>query len=198
MFHEGILEFVQNTAFYAYLIVFAIGLAWVAIGLILGGLESMAEFAHDVAVDVAHEGDSWGQQQLGLSPLSPIMLAIFGMLFGLTGMVLTVFSPLSTGAVLLLTILIATALDALVYWGLLSFFVKSQSTSLASVGEAVGRHATVATRIAPGMTGTVNYELAGRRTVAGARAEDGSTHEVGEVVRIVSMEGGIARVKKDK
>jgi membrane protein implicated in regulation of membrane protease activity len=198
MFHEALLEFVQNTAFYAYLIVFAIGLAWIVIGLVLGGLESMAEFAHDVAAEVSHDGDSWGQQQLGLSPLSPIMLAILGMLFGITGMTLTVFSPLGTGAVLLTTIVVAAVLDGLVYWGMFNFFVKSQSSSLASVGEAVGRHATVATRIAPGMTGTVNLELAGRRTVASAKAADEGTHEPGEVVRVVSMEGGIARVRKDK
>lgn len=194
MLHEGILSVIQDTAFYAYLIVFVIGLAWIVIGLLLGGLESMADFIGDIA-----DGDSWGQQQLGFSPLSPIMLAILGMLFGITGMTLTVFSPLSTGVVLLGTVVIAGALDALVYWGMFNFFVKSQSTSLASVGEAVGRSATVATRIAPGMTGTVNYELAGRRTLAGARSvEDGITIEVGEVVRIVSMEGGIARVRKDK
>lgn len=194
MLHEGILSIIQDTAFYAYLIVFVIGLAWIVIGLLLGGLESMADFIGDIA-----DGDSWGQQQLGFSPLSPIMLAILGMLFGITGMTLTVFSPLSTGVVLLATVVIAAALDALVYWGMFNFFVKSQSTSLASIGEAVGRSATVATRIAPGMTGTVNYELAGRRTLAGARSvEDGVTIEVGEVVRIVSMEGGIARVKKDQ
>ena len=194
MLHEGILSLIQDTAFYAYLIVFVIGLAWIVIGLLLGGLESMADFIGDVA-----DGDSWGQQQLGLSPLSPIMLAILGMIFGITGMTLTVFSDLGTGWTLLTTVLVAAALDALVYWGMYSFFVKAQSTSLASVGEAIGRSATVATRIAPGMTGTVNYELAGRRTLAGARSVDESvTIEVGEVVRIVSMEGGIARVQKDK
>lgn len=194
MLHEGLLSIIQDTAFYAYLIVFVIGLAWIVIGLLLGGLESMADFIGDIS-----DGDSWGQNQIGLSPLSPIMLAILGMLFGITGMTLTVFSPLSTGVVLLATVVIAAALDGLVYWGMFNFFVKSQSTSLASVGEAVGRSATVATRIAPGMTGTVNYELAGRRTLASARSvEEGLTIEVGEVVRIVSMEGGIARVQKDK
>lgn len=198
MFHEAFLEFVQNTAFYAYLIVFVIGLAWIVIGLLLGGLSSMAEFAHDVFSDVGSDTDPWGQQQLGLSPLSPIMLAILGMIFGITGMTLTVFSPLSTGLVLIATVVVAGALDGIVYWGMFNFFVKSQSSSLASVGEAVGRSATVATRIAPGMTGTVNFELAGRRTLASAHATDESTIEVGEVVRIVSMEGGIARVKKDK
>lgn len=194
MLHEGILSIIQDTAFYAYLIVFVIGLAWIVIGLVMGGLESMADFIGDVA-----DGDSWGHQQIGLSPLSPIMLAILGMLFGITGMTLTVFSDLGTGWTLLTTVVVAAALDALVYWGMFNFFVKSQSTSLASVGEAVGRSATVATRIAPGMTGTVNYELAGRRTLAGARSvDDGVTIEVGEVVRIVSMEGGIARVQKIK
>lgn len=194
---EALLEFVQNTAFYAYLIVFVIGLAWILIGLLLGGLESMAEFAHDVAVDAAG-GDSWGQQQIGLSPLSPIMLAVLGMLFGITGMTLTQFTGLGTGLTLLVTVIVAAALDGLVYFGMFNFFVKSQSSSLGSVGEAVGRSATVATKIAPGMTGTVNYELAGRRTLASARAVDDTTIDVGEVVRIVSMEGGIARVKKDK
>ncbi len=198
MFHEAILEIVQNTAFYAYLIIFAIGLAWIVIGLVLGGLSSMMEFAHDVAADVGGGNDPWGQQQLGLSPLSPIMLAILGVIFGITGMTLTVFSDLGTGMTLLSTVLIAGALDGLVYWGMYSFFVKAQSSSLGSVGEAVGRSAMVATRIAPGMTGTVNYELAGRRTLASARAVDETTIEVGEVVRIVSMEGGVARVKKDK
>ena len=201
MFHEGLLELVNNTAFYAYLIVFAIGLAWIVVGLLLGGLSSMAEFAHDVVSEVgtAGEGDPWGHQQVGLSPLSPIMLAILGMLFGISGMTLTVFSPWSTGVVLLAAVLIGLGLDALVYYGLVGFFVKSQSTSLASTREAVGTAATVATRVAPGMTGTVNYEAAGRRTLASARSADDATHEVGDVVRIVSMEGGIARiVKQDK
>lgn len=198
MFHEAFLDFIQNTAFYAYLIVFVIGLAWIAVGLVLGGLSSMAEFAHDVVSDIGDGGDAWGQQQIGLSPVSPIMLAILGMIFGITGMTLTVFSALGAGATLLTTVVVAAALDGLVYWGMHSFFVKSQSTSIASVGEAVGRHATVATRIAPGMTGTVNLELAGRRTVASARGTDGATMEPGEIVRIVSMEGGIARVSKEK
>lgn len=201
MLHEGLLEFINNTAFYAYLIVFTIGLAWVVVGLLLGGLVSMAELAHDVVVDAGTDGGSepWGQQQLGLSPLSPIMLAIFGMLFGITGMTLTVFTSLGNGLVLFLTLLVGVVLDGVVYWGLLSFFVRSQSSSLAAVGEAVGTHATVATRVAPGMTGTVNYEAAGRRAVASARTADDRTHEPGDVVRIVSMEGGIARVvKQDK
>jgi hypothetical protein len=199
MLHEGLLEFISNTAFYAYLIVFAIGLLWVVVGLLLGGLTSMAELAHDVAVEVGGQGEPWGHQQVGLSPLSPLMLAIFGMMFGITGMTLTVFSPLGRGWVLLATLLVSVVLDGLVYWGLHAFFVRSQSSSLASVGEAVGSWATVATRVAPGMTGTVNYEVAGRRTLASARSADDRPHEPGDVVKIVSMEGGIARVvKQDK
>lgn len=200
MLHEGILEFLNNTSFYAYGIVFLLGLAWVVIGLVLGGLGDMIEFVHDAVVDVSHAGeagaDTWGHQQVGLSPFSPLMLAVFGILFGVTGMTLTAFSPLGLGGVLVTTLLVAVAVDALVYWTIINVLVKSQSSSLASVGEAVGGHATVATRVAPGMTGSVNYEIAGRRAVASARSADDATHEPGDVVRIVSMEGGIARVAK--
>ena len=201
MFHEGfqtLVEFLTNTSFYAYLIVFAIGLLWVAIGLVLGGLTSMAEFIHDVAVDIGDgdSGDTWGSQQIGLSPLSPLMIAIFGMLFGLAGMTLTAFTTMGAGIILLFTVGLSLALDGIVYYGLVSFFVKSQSTSLANVQEAVGSFATVSTRVGPGMTGTINYEIAGRRTLASARTADDATHEAGDVVRIVSMEGGVARIAK--
>ncbi len=138
MFHgwlEVVVEFLNDTAFYAYLIVFVIGLA-------LGGLSSMVEFVADLADDIGGDGDAWGHQQVGLSPVSPLMLAIFGMLFGLTGMSLTAFTTLTTGLVLLATIVVAVALDAGVYFGLFNFFVKSQSTSLAHTQEAVGTHAT--------------------------------------------------------
>ncbi|HWH09122.1 MAG TPA: hypothetical protein VNX21_07970 [Candidatus Thermoplasmatota archaeon] len=195
-----VLEFLSNTAFYAYLIVFAVGLGWVALGLLLGGLGSMIEVIHDVAVDLAHGGeagsDTWGAQQVGLSPFSPLMLAVFGMLFGITGMALTAFSSLHVLATLGITIVVAVALDAAVYWSLIQFLVKSQSSSLADVGEAVGSFATVATRVAPGMTGTINYVVAGRRAVASARSADAQTHEAGDVVQITSMTGGIAHVKR--
>lgn len=195
-----LIEFLTNTAFYAYLIVFAVGLAWVAIGLLMGGLSSMVELVHDVTVDVAHDGDAgadtWGHQQVGLSPFSPLMLAVFGMLFGITGMALTVFTQLHVLAALGITLVVAVALDAGVYASLIQFFVKSQSSSLANAGEAVGNYATVATRVAPGMTGTINYEVAGRRAVASARSADNGTHEAGDVVLITSMTGGIAHVKR--
>lgn len=203
MLHEGIIEFLNNTSFYAYSIVFAIGLVWVLLGILLGGLSDMLELVHDVAVDVGNAGeggaDTWGHQQVGLSPVSPLMLAVFGILFGVTGMTLTAFTGLGLGTTLMATLLVSAVIDAGVYWAILNFFVKSQSSSLASTGEAVGGVATIATRVAPGMTGSINYEAAGRRAVASARSADERTHEPGDVVRIVSMEGGIARVvKKDK
>lgn len=195
-----VLDFLANTAFYAYLIVFGIGLAWVAFGLLLGGLSSMVEVIHDVAVDVAHDGDAgadaWGQQQVGLSPFSPLMLAVFGMLFGITGMTLTAFTSLHVLATLAITLVVAAALDAAVYASLVQIFVKSQSSSIADAQEVVGSYATVATRVAPGMTGTINYEVAGRRALASARSADQRTHEAGDVVQITSMTGGIALVKR--
>ena len=195
-----VIEFLTNTAFYAYLIVFVVGLAWVALGLLLGGLSSMVELVHDVAVDVSHEGDAgadaWGAQQVGLSPFSPLMLAVFGMLFGITGMTLTAFTQMHVLAALGVTLIVAVALDAAVYGGLFQFLVKSQSSSLADQGEAVGSYATVATRVAPGMTGSITLEVAGRRTVASARSADARTHEAGDVVQIISMTGGIAHVKR--
>lgn len=195
-----VIEFLSNTAFYAYLIVFALGLGWVALGLILGGLGSMVELVHDVAVDITSAGeagaDSWGAQQVGLSPFSPLMLAVFGMLFGVTGMALTAFTQLHVLAALGITLVVAVALDAAVYAGLIQFLVKSQASSLADQGEAVGSYATVATRVAPGMTGSINYEVAGRRAVASARSADARTHEAGDVVLITSMTGGIAHVKR--
>lgn len=199
MIHESIQalgEFLQNTSFYAYLIVFGIGLLWIAIGLLLGGLTSMVELIHDIAVDASGDTDPWGHQQVGLSPVSPLMLAVFGMLFGASGMTLTAFTALGAGIVLLLTVIIAVGLDAGVYYGLVQFFVKSQSTSLAHSQDAVGGTATVATRVAPGMMGTIDYEIMGRRAVASARTADERTHEAGDVVRIVSMDGGVARVAK--
>ena len=194
---EGLIDFLVDTAFYAYLVVFVIGLAWIVVGLLLGGLESMIDAAHDLATD-ATGGDTWGHQQVGLSPFSPLMLAVFGMLFGVSGMTLNHFTDFSALVVLLITIGLSVALDGLVYWGIFSFFVKAQSTSLPLRGEAVGSLATVATRISPGRTGTINYELAGRLQIAGAKAPDGSTLESGDVVRIVAMQGSVATVKKEE
>lgn len=193
---ETIVMFLAGAAFYAYLVIFAIGLAWVVVGLLLGGLEGMIEIAHDVATDVSHAGDSWGHQQVGLSPFSPLMIAVFGMLFGVTGMALEVFTTLPALVVLLVTLVVAVGLDAGFYTGLVRFFVNAQSTSLSRTDDAVGGIATVATRIAPGMTGTINYEMSGRRHVSGARAADGDTLEPGDVVRIDSLQGGVAQVSR--
>lgn len=197
---SAFVEFMTNTAFYAYLVVFAIGLAWIAIGLLMGGLSSMMEVAHDVATDISHGGDAgsdtWGHQQIGLSPFSPLMLAVFGMLFGMSGMALTLYTGMHPLAVLGITLAIAVLLDGGVYWGVLNFFVKSQSSSLPNVNEAIGSYATIATRVGPGMVGSITYEAAGRRAVASAHADDGRTYEPGEVVEIRSMTGGIARVTK--
>ena len=194
---EDIVQFLSQTALYAYLIVFAIGLAWVVIGLLLGGLEGMAEFAHDVATD-ASGGDSWGHSQVGLSPFAPLMLAVFGMLFGVTGMTLEVYTQLGSLWVLLITAVVSVGLDSLFYFGVARFFVRSQATSLPSPGDAVGGLATVATRIAPGRTGSINFEVAGRIQSSGARAAERAAIEPGEVVRIVSIQGGVAQVKKEK
>ena len=195
-----VLEFLSNTAFYAYLLVFVAGLAWIALGLLLGGLGSMMEVLHDAAIDLTHAGetgdDAWGAQQVGLSPFSPLMLAVFGMLFGVTGMALTAFTQLHVLATLGITLAVAVAVDAAVYWALIEFLVKSQSSSLADTHEAIGTYATIVTRVAPGMTGTINYEAAGRRAVASARSADERTHEAGDVVQITSMTGGIALVKR--
>ena len=193
---EGLLGFLAGAAFVAYLVIFFIGLAWVVIGLLLGGLESMMEFAHDVGSDTAG-GDSWGHQQVGLSPFSPLMLAVFGMLFGVTGMSLELFTELHGLVVLVVTAVVAVVLDGGFYMGLYKFFVTSQANSLPDTSEAAGAVATVVTRIAPGMTGTINYEMAGRRQVAGARSPEGATIEAGEVVRIKSIQGGIAQVTKE-
>jgi membrane protein implicated in regulation of membrane protease activity len=190
---ESLLDFLVNTAFYAYLAVFVIGFAWIVIGLVLGGLESMIDAATDLA-----DGDSWGHQQVGLSPFSPLMLAVFGMLFGVTGMTLNHFTALQALPVLLITIAVSVGVDGLVYWGIFSFFVKAQSTSLPSTSDAIGTLATVATRIDPGRTGTINYEAAGRLQVAGARSVEDAPIESGEVVRILSIQGAVAQVKKER
>jgi hypothetical protein len=192
---EGLLQFLSGAAFVAYLLIFVVGLAWVLIGLLLGGLESMADFAHDLAADAG--GEPWGHQQVGLSPFSPLMLAVFGMVFGVTGMTLELFTQVHGLVVLLVAAGVAIVLDGGFYMGLYRFFVSSQANSLPDLAEAAGATATVVTRIVPGSTGTINYELAGRRQVAGARSPDGATIEAGEVVRIKSIQGGVAQVTKE-
>lgn len=193
---ETLAGFLSQTAIYAYLIVFAIGLLWVIIGLVMGGLEGMVEFAHDVSVDPAG-GDSWGHSQVGLSPFAPLMLAVFGMIFGVTGLALETYTGLGSLWVLLITVVTSVGLDGLFYMGVTKFFIQSQASSLASTQDAIGGLATVATRIRAGQTGTINYEVAGRLRMVGARSDSRKDLEVGEVVRIESIQGGMARVTKE-
>ncbi len=182
-----------NAAFYAYLVIFLIGIGWIVIGMVLGGIGHMVDFAHDMSGhdDVASKGE------VGLSPLSPLMLAVFGMLFGVTGMALTIYTSLNALLVLVITAAVALSIDWGFYSIVFNYFVKAQASSLPVTTDAVGSFATVATRVGPNATGTINYEAAGRLQIAGARAVDGATHEPGTVVRITSMQGGLAQIKKE-
>jgi hypothetical protein len=187
------LEILANASLYAYILVFVIGLGWIVIGMILGGLHGMIDFASDVA-----DADGDSGHGVGLSPFSPLMIAVFGTLFGLTGMGLTIYTSLNSLVVLLLTTGIAAVFDFGFYKFLFTYFVEAQASSLPSPDDAVGSAATVATRIDPGRTGTINFQAAGRLQVAGARHGGESPIEAGQVVRIVSMRGGVAQVKKEE
>jgi len=195
MAFEGIFDFLTDSSFYVYLAIFLLGLAWVVIGLILGGLADLVDVAAD-AVGTDVDADGWGQRQVGLSPFSPLMLAVFGMLFGVLGMAFSVFTSMALLPVLGIALGGSIVLDAGVYGLLYGFFVQSQASSVAAPSEAVGSDATVATRVGPGLTGTVDLVVAGKRSVARARPEDDGVYEVGDVVEVVSIDGGVARIRR--
>ena len=185
-----VISFLTNASVYAYLAIFVIGLGCIVLGMLLGGLHSMVDFGHDLIHGDVGNSDS----EIGLSPLSPLMLAVFGMVFGVTGLGLTAYTHLGTFWILLITSAVALGLDYAFYTGVYNYFITAQASSIPHAQDAVGTWATVATRIGPGMTGTINYEAAGRRTVGGAHAEGGATYEPGTIVHIVAVRGGVATV----
>lgn len=201
----------------AFFIIFLIGLIFVVMTALLGGLghvgggdtdASSSDFDQgDTGGDAGHGdsgGDGGGDHDSGheghgegmkFPKLSPLMIAASMTTFGGFGWIFLIFLPQLTllGAIiggLIISALITTAL----FYGFIQAMSKVQASSVFKLSESLNTVGTVSTPISPGRIGVVEHELRGQIVSTGAKSED--ELKVGDQVLIKDVQGDIILVKK--
>jgi len=204
----------------AFFIIFLIGLIFVVMTALLGGLGHVGGGDTDASSSDFDQGDTGGDSGHGDSggdgggdhdsgghdaghhgegmkfpKLSPLMIAASMTTFGGFGWIFLIFLPQLTllGAIigaLVISALITTAL----FYGFIQAMSKVQASSVFKLSESLNTVGTVSTPITPGRIGVVEHELRGQIVSTGAKSED--VLKVGDQVLIKDVQGDIILVKR--
>lgn len=131
----------------------------------------------------------------GVSIFNTFSMMAFLAWFGGTGYLLTRSHSYLAVVVFVIAGMVGLTGAAIVFWFLAKVLMAHDKPLDAADFEMVGVLAKVNTRIRPGGTGEIVFELAGTRRSAGARAEDGSRIDKGTEVVVTRFENGIAYVR---
>jgi membrane protein implicated in regulation of membrane protease activity len=206
-----------------YFFLFALGVGYALIAVVLGGLSHIEvpgvdidipgidlhpgepdihlelPFSHDISHDVDHP-------DVGLSPLSPITIATFITTFGGVGLIinnLPIFSGqpwivLKLWLGLPIAIVSGLGLAGLMFVLYTRLFSGVQGTSQVQAGELVGRQAEVTAPIPKGQVGEIVLVARGARVRSPARSADGEAVSRGTIVEIVGEAGNVVVVRAKK
>jgi membrane protein implicated in regulation of membrane protease activity len=198
-----------------YFFLFILGVGYALVAAVLGGLSHVdvpgididipgvdlhpgepdihleLPFHHDISHDVDHP-------DVGLSPLSPIIIATFITTFGGTGLISNIVIP----SLPMLGLAISTAsglgLSILMFLFYTRVLMAAQSSSEVRAGELVGMFAETTTPIPKGQVGEVTLVARGARARFPARSADGQTIPRGVKVEIMEESGNIVLVQPKK
>lgn len=149
-----------------------------------------AELGDVLDFDVDVEGDG-----IDFINISPFALAMFGSIFGLTGLI----TRMTMGMGAIGSLLWATLLGVIIGIGAQAFFITvlapSRSSHIAIEDDAAGRSADVITTIPATGKGIIVYENRSGRVQLGARSVDGTPISTGEAVIIEKVAGSVAFVR---
>jgi len=194
-----------------YLIAFFVGIVFSAVTVFLGGLLEFGHGGIDAAAggsfDVSHDfagghghGGGFGSDSghsLGVSPYSPMMVALFLTCFGGIGYLIHKLGH----AAILVSLPISAVSGFVIALGIFTGFARLarsiQASSEPQRAQLAGAQAEVITPIAADGVGQIAYIVSGARFNAPARSEDGSAVADHEIVRIVRYVGGTAIVRPE-
>lgn len=191
-----------------YLIIMIGGAAFLMILFLMGGFGDTSFEGGDMGGDMGHDfgGHDGGHAEIGhaemggseavsLSPMSPTLIALAITSFGAFGIIFTVsLSTWSTWLIGIISVISAIICAGLIFYALLQFLAKAQSSSLYRTVDMVGKHAEVTVKIPKGGTGVIDYETKGQRATASAKSDEDISQ--GETVHIVKVVGNIFYVEK--
>jgi hypothetical protein len=132
---------------------------------------------------------------VSVSPFNPPAIAAFLAWFGGTGYLLTRFSAIWVGLILLLAVTAGLAGGAIIFLFLAKVLMSDQQFLDPADFEMVGVLGKLCVPIREGGTGELIYSQMGTRRVCGARSEDGSAIPKGAEVVVTRYEKGIAYVR---
>jgi membrane protein implicated in regulation of membrane protease activity len=195
-----------------YFVLFALGVGYALIAVVLGGLSHVdvpgvdidipgvelhpgepdihleLPFSHDVSTDVDHP-------EVGLSPLSPITIATFITTFGGVGLIVNSLTALSPVWGLLISAASGLALSGLMFLLYTRVLMAVQGSSEMRVGEVVGKVGEVVAPIPEGKVGEVVFIARGMRARSPARSADGRAIPRSTSVVIVAEAGNVVIVR---
>ncbi len=141
------------------------------------------------------QGDGAHQDAGGVSPFNLVTLTAFLAWFGGTGYLLTRYSALWVGFVLLASVASGSVAGGVIFLFLSKVLMSKEENMDAADYEMVGVLGKVASSIRAGGTGEIVYTQMGTRRVCGARCEDGGAIAKGTEVVVTRYEKGIAYVR---
>jgi membrane protein implicated in regulation of membrane protease activity len=171
----------------------------------LGGDADLGDGAGDFDVDAGPDLDAGaGDHALGaeghpgISPISPLTIAIFITAFGASGLIARGLFLISERFSLVWAALGGVFATALVYVGFTYLFIKPQGSSEVRVAELAGLEAEVITPVPENGLGEIAVVAQGGRVTYAARAKGGAAIARSQVVRITRIVGGVAYVEPTK
>jgi membrane protein implicated in regulation of membrane protease activity len=189
-----------------YLIVFLIGFALSLLSFLLGSFDlHMPHFNMDGghfhldglhAGDTGHAGHGSGDGSGELSLFNFGTISAFLAWFGGTGYLLTKYSSLWVGFVMLISISIGLVGATIIFLFVAKVLMRSEMPLNPADYEMVGVLGTVIVPIREGGTGEIVFSQEGVRRCAGARSEDASAIPKGAEVIVTRYEKGIAYVQR--
>jgi len=197
---------------YIYFFLFILGVGYAIIIGLMGGLSSVHAPAVDVDIpgldlhpggpdihlelpsghDISHDVD---HPEIGLSPLSPITIAMFITTFGGVGLITNNLFPFSQVIGLLISTASGVLLSGAVFM-LYAWVVREvQGSSEVRVGEMVGLTGEVIAPIPEDNVGEIVLVVRGMRARSTARAADGQAIPRGAMVEIMEEVGNAVIVR---
>lgn len=178
-----------------FLITLGVGLVFLVVVAVFGGLLDMGHDAAAPHVDLGSGADV-AHGAPGLSPLSPTIIAFFLTVFGAVGVLCMSMFDMKFSHSLLVALLLALGSATTVYFALAYVFERSQGGVEVNVAQLGGREAEVITAIPKNGTGEIAFITSGGRTNGPARSADGEPITLNTTVEIVKMIGNAYIVKR--
>jgi hypothetical protein len=187
-----------------YLIIFLIGFALSFLSFLLGSFDFHMPHIHmdsgaHFHMDAGHAGHAVHADHGSGEPLSFInfgTISAFLAWFGGTGYLLTKYSSLWVGFVMLISVLVGFIGASVIFLFIARVLMRSEAALNPADYQMVGVLGAVTVSIREGGTGEIVFSQEGVRRCAGARSEDGAAVSKGAEVIVTRYEKGIAYVKR--